>query len=86
MRNCSKMSFSLTDDPHIAEGVGTKAVDDEGIITQKNNLIENGIFKNTFSNLFDSYKENKKSTGNGTRIGSPMGRSSEPISISAHII
>ena len=76
-------NFNLTDDPRIAEGVGTKAVDDEGITTQKNNLIENGIFKSTFSNLFDSYKENKKSTGNGSRIGSPMGRSSEPISISA---
>lgn len=76
-------SFNLTDDPHIAEGVGTKIVDAEGITTQKNNLIEDGIFRNTFSNLFDSYKENKKSTGNGARIGSPMGRSSEPISISA---
>ena len=75
--------FNLTDDPHIAEGVGTKAVDDEGVSTQENNLIEKGIFKSTFSNLFDSYKENKKSTGNGSRIGSPMGRSSEPITISA---
>lgn len=76
-------NFNLTDDPHIAEGVGTKAVDDEGVITQKNNLIQNGVFKNTYSNLFDSYKENKKSTGNGSRMGSPMGRSSEPIAISA---
>lgn len=76
-------NFNLTDDPHIAEGVGTKVVDDEGINTQKNNLIENGIFKSTFSNLNDGYKENKNSTGNGARIGSPMGRSSEPITISA---
>ncbi|QDI88373.1 TldD/PmbA family protein [Candidatus Nitrosopumilus sp. SW] len=75
--------LNLTDDPHVAEGVGTKAIDDEGVITQKNNLIEKGVFKSTFSNLYDSYKENKKSTGNGSRIGSPMGRSSEPITISA---
>ncbi|AFS80510.1 peptidase U62 modulator of DNA gyrase [Candidatus Nitrosopumilus koreensis AR1] len=75
--------FNLTDDPHIAEGIGTKSVDDEGLKTQKNNLIQNGVFKNTFSNLFDSYKEDKKSTGNAARIGSPMGRSSEPIPISA---
>ncbi len=74
-------NFNLTDDPHIAEGVGTKVVDDEGVKTQKNNLIEKGVFKNTFSNLYDSYKENKKSSGNGSRIGSPMGRSSEPITI-----
>lgn len=76
-------NFNLTDDPHIPEGVGTKAVDDEGISTQKNDLIEDGVFKSTFSNLYDSYKENKSSTGNGSRIGSPMGRSSEPITISA---
>jgi len=75
--------FNLIDDPHIPEGVGTKTFDDEGIETKKNNLIENGIFKNTFSNLFDSYKEGKQSTGNASRIGSPMGRSSEPIPIAA---
>ncbi|WP_428326677.1 TldD/PmbA family protein [Nitrosopumilus sp.] len=76
-------NFNLTDDPHIPEGVGTKSVDDEGVITHKNNLIEKGVFKNTYSNLFDSYKENKKSTGNASRVGSPMGRSSEPITISS---
>lgn len=75
--------FTMIDDPHIAEGIGTKSIDDEGIETRKNNLIEKGIFKNTFSNLFDSYKEGNKSTGNGLRIGSPLGRSSEPIPISA---
>ena len=75
--------FNLIDDPHIPEGIGTKSFDDEGIETKKNDLIENGIFKNTFSNLFDSYKEGKQSTGNASRIGSPMGRSSEPIPIAA---
>ena len=75
--------LSLVDDPHIPEGIGTKSVDDEGTQTQKRNLIEDGIFKNTFSNLFDSYKEGKRSSGNASRAGSPMGRSSEPIPISA---
>ena len=70
--------------PHIPEGIGTKSVDDEGVETQRRNLIENGIFQNTFSNLFDSYKEEKQSSsGNASRAGSPMGRSSEPIPISA---
>ena len=42
------------------------------------------MFENTFSNIYDSYKENKKqSTGNAIRMGSPMGRSAEPIPISA---
>jgi len=75
--------LSLIDDPHIPEGIGTKSVDDEGIETQRRNLIEKGIFKNTFSNLFDSYKEGKQSSGNAVRLDSPMGRSSEPIPISA---
>ena len=75
--------LSLIDDPHIPEGIGTKSIDDEGTETHKRNLIDNGIFKNTFSNLFDSYKEGKQSSGNALRPGSPMGRSSEPIPISA---
>ena len=75
--------LSLIDDPHASEGIGTKSVDDEGIETKKQNLIDNGIFKNTFSNLFDSYKGGKQSTGNALRLGSPMGKSSEPIPISA---
>lgn len=71
--------LNLTDDPHIPEGIGTKSVDDEGVRTKKNELIENGVFKNTFSNLFDSYKEERQSTGNALRQGSPMGKSSDPI-------
>jgi PmbA protein len=74
--------LNLVDDPHMPEGIGTKSVDDEGIKTKKQNLIEKGVFKNTFSNLFDSYKEESQSTGNASRPGSPMGRSSEPIPIS----
>ncbi len=75
--------LDLIDDPFIPEGIGSKSVDDEGVATQKINLIEKGIFKNTFSNLYDSYKEGGKSTGNSSRVGSPTGRSSEPIPISA---
>ena len=75
--------LSLVDDPHVSEGIGTKSVDDEGVETKKQSLIEKGIFKNTYSNLFDSYKEEKQSTGNASRPGAPMGRSAEPIPISA---
>ena len=76
--------FNLTDNPHIPEGIGTKSIDDEGIKTREIKLIENGIFKNVFSNLYDSYKEGEeKSSGNAIRMGSPMGRSAEPIPISA---
>lgn len=92
MKSCFSNNFeesiaveklSLVDDPHIPEGIGTKSFDDEGMQTQRKNLIENGIFKNMFSNLFDSYKEGKQSSGNASRPGSPMGRSSEPIPMSS---
>jgi PmbA protein len=75
--------LDLVDDPYIPEGIGSKAIDDEGIETQKKHFIEKGVFTNTFSNLFDSYKKEKQSTGNASRGGSPMGRSSEPIPIAS---
>ena len=75
--------LDLVDDPYIPEGIGSKAIDDEGIETQKKHFIEKGVFTNTFSNLFDSYKKEKQSTGNASRPGSPMGRSSEPIPIAS---
>jgi len=75
--------FSLVDDPHVSEGIGTKSVDDEGTETRKQSFIEKGIFKNTYSNLFDGYKEGEQSTGNASRPGSPMGKSAEPIPMSA---
>ena len=72
-------NFSLIDNPHISQGIGSKPFDDEGIETQVSKLVEDGIFSNTFSDLFDSYKENSKTTGNASRPGSPMGRSAESI-------
>ena len=74
--------FSLIDNPHISQGVGTKPFDDEGIKTDINTLVDNGVFTNTYSNLFDSFKEDLESTGNASRPGSPMGRSAESIPVS----
>ena len=82
-KEIASKEFSLVDDPHIPEGIGTKSFDDEGIPTQRKKLVTNGIFTNTFSNIFDSYKEGKQSSGNASRPGSPMGRSAEPIPMSA---
>ena len=71
--------FSLIDDPHYKNGVGSKIFDDEGVATKTSYLIEKGVFKNTYSDLFHSFKENQENSGNASRPGSPMGRSSEPI-------
>jgi PmbA protein len=74
--------FSLIDNPHISQGIGSKAFDDEGVKTKINTYVDNGLFTDTYSNLFDSFKEDKESTGNAARPGSPMGRSGEPIPVS----
>ena len=74
--------FSLIDNPHISQGIGSKSFDDEGIKTKMNTFVDNGVFTNTFCNLFDGFKESIESTGNASRPGSPMGRSAESIPIS----
>ncbi len=75
--------FTVLDDPHAKEGIGSKSFDDEGVATQVRPLIENGIFKNVYSDLFDAFKEEKNSSGNASREGSPMGRDSQSIPQSA---
>ena len=73
--------LSLIDDPHSPEGIGSKPFDDEGMPTAPKYLIESGIFSNTFSDSFHAFKEGTQSTGNATRMGSPMGRDAHPIPI-----
>ncbi len=73
--------FSLIDDPHYPEGIGSKPFDDEGIPTKKLRLIDKGVFANTYSDSFHAYKEGMDSTGNACRPGSPMGRVAYPIPI-----
>lgn len=72
-------NFNLIDDPHTPEGIGSKSFDDEGTPTKVIPLIENGVFKNVYSDCYNAFKENKVSTGNALRSGSPMGRSADPI-------
>jgi len=73
--------FSLIDDPHIPEGIGSKPFDDEGTPTKSISLIKDGILKNLYSDSFCAYKEGKETSGNASRPGLPMGRSAEPIPI-----
>jgi PmbA protein len=75
--------FSVIDDVHAPEGIGSKIFDDEGVLTKPRPLIENGVFRGLYSDLFNAYKEGKESSGNATRHGSPMGRSAEPIPMAA---
>ncbi len=75
--------FSLIDDPHHPDGIGSKPFDDEGIPTKTRFLVKNGIFSNTYSDSFYAFKEDLESTGNASRMGTPMGRTAEPIPLPA---
>ena len=74
--------FDLIDDPHMPNGLGSKSFDDEGVPTRQTHYIRNGIFEKTYSDLYNAYKENTAPSGNASRLGSPLGRSSDPIPVS----
>ncbi len=73
--------FSLIDEPHSPEGIGSRSFDEEGVPTSTRYLIESGIFSNTYSDSFHAFKENQETTGNASRMGSPMGRAALPIPV-----
>ena len=67
--------FSLIDDGQSPTGLGTEAIDAEGLPQKRNPIIENGVLKNF---LFDSYFGRAfglDSTGNCARGGGPFGGS-----------
>ncbi|HJU14724.1 MAG TPA: TldD/PmbA family protein [Candidatus Nitrosotalea sp.] len=71
--------FSLIDDPHFPDGIGSKPFDDEGTPTKTRYLVDSGVFSGTYSDLFQAFKEGTESTGNASRLGSPMGRAATPV-------
>ena len=75
--------FSLVDDPHMPNSLGAKSFDDEGVPTSPRHYIKNGIFENTYSDTYNAFKENTTTTGNACRFGVPLGRSTDPIPVSA---
>lgn len=79
--NISSKSFSLLDDPHSPEGIGSKVFDDEGAPTSPRFLINSGVFTNVYSDSFEAFKNKTSSSGNGTRPGSPMGRSTQSVPV-----
>jgi PmbA protein len=79
----SVADFSLLDDPHATNRLGSKSFDDEGTPTKVTQYVHNGIFENTYSDSYNAFKEGTVSSGNACRPGSPLGRSSAPIPISA---
>ena len=56
---------TLIDDPHLKDGLGTTAFDDEGVATYKKEVISNGKLNTLLYNLKTANKAGVKSTGNG---------------------
>lgn len=75
--------FSLADRPHVANGLGSKSFDDEGVPTRTREYVREGTIESTYSDLYDAFKENTNTSANASRPGSPLGRSAEPIPIAA---
>jgi len=75
--------LNVLDDPHAPNSPGAKAFDDEGVATKPIHYIKNGVFENVYSDTYNASKENTTSSGNACRIGVPLGRSTDPIPISA---
>jgi PmbA protein len=59
--------ITVYDDPLNDKYPGARAFDDEGVATDKINIIENGVLKTFFYDLKYARKMNKKSTGHGYR-------------------
>ncbi|MBD3193423.1 MAG: hypothetical protein GF317_00090 [Candidatus Lokiarchaeota archaeon] len=57
----------ISDDPNVPHELGSYFFDDEGIKTQKNYLVENGILKRFIHNRETSSKMDKTPKGNGRR-------------------
>lgn len=56
---------TLIDDPHLKDGLGTTAFDDEGVATYKKEIITKGKLNSLLYNLKTAHKAGIKSTGNG---------------------
>ncbi|MDI6731939.1 MAG: TldD/PmbA family protein, partial [Candidatus Margulisbacteria bacterium] len=61
--------IKIIDDGTLENRIGTAPFDDEGTLTQKTVLIEDGILTNYIHNAYTAKKGNAKSTGNAARSG-----------------
>jgi PmbA protein len=67
-------SLNVFDDGTIEKALASKQLDDEGIATRKNQLIENGVLKGFLTDSYHAKKLDYHVTGNGFRFSSVPGR------------
>jgi len=63
--------ITIVDDPHRPRGLASKPFDGEGVANRRSNLIENGILQTWLLGCREARQLNLKSTGHGSRGGSP---------------
>ncbi|MEN2998464.1 MAG: TldD/PmbA family protein [Brevinematia bacterium] len=64
--------FSLIDSPHLDWAINSQPFDDEGVITNYNEIISNGVLKSFVNDLRTAYLQGQVSTGNGFRTYSSL--------------
>lgn len=65
-------TITITDDPHIQAGLGSKPFDGEGVANKRRNLVENGVLMSWLLDMRSANKLNLQTTGHASRgIGSP---------------
>ena len=74
-------NFTLSDDPHSPDGIGSKSFDDEGTPTVPQFFIKSGVLSGLYSDSFEAFKNGKITSGNAARPGSPMGRQAIPLPV-----
>ncbi|MFC1840770.1 TldD/PmbA family protein [Thermodesulfobacteriota bacterium] len=69
--------FTLVDDPHIIEGLGSSTYDDDGFATKKRAMVENGVLNKYFIDWYRSRKLGvKPTTGGPSNLVLPPGERS----------
>ncbi|HVJ44341.1 MAG TPA: metallopeptidase TldD-related protein [Dongiaceae bacterium] len=63
--------ITIVDDPHRPRGLRSKPFDGEGVINRRSNLIENGVLQTWLLGCREARQLKLKSTGHGSRGGSP---------------
>jgi PmbA protein len=58
--------LNVWDDPHVHGGMGSKSVDEEGVPTQRINLIENGILNSYVTDSYTAHRLGVENTGSAS--------------------
>jgi PmbA protein len=60
--------LTITEDPHILKGLASTPFDSEGVVTRRQNIVENGVLQNYLLTTYSARKLGMKSTGHAGGI------------------